>query len=89
MNLYKLRHFKDRKNIYRIKIAIEDSTLQIQRVTGSYRDYGNNEVLWSEVFFTYMTVIVALFEFTVSLFFTLALADFYRKIFDFAKVYWW
>ncbi len=36
-----------------------------------------------------MTIMVALFGFTVGSFFTLALANFYCKILDLAKVYQW
>ena len=36
-----------------------------------------------------MNIMVKLFGSTVSLFFTLILADFHCKIFDFAKVYTW
>ena len=43
LNLYKLRHLKGREKMYQDQIAIKDGTLQIQKITGSYRDYGNDE----------------------------------------------
>lgn len=75
--------------MYRDQIAIEDDTLQIRKVTGSYRDYGNDKALWSEVFLNYMTVMVKLFRSTFDSPLTLTLADYLRKILDFIKVYRW
>ncbi len=89
LSLYKLRDLKSRNNMYRDQIAIEDDTLQIRKVTGSYRDYGNDKALWSEVFLNYMTVMVKLFRSTFDSPLTLTLADYLRKILDFIKVYRW
>lgn len=87
--LYKLLHLRSHDDIYQDQIAIEDYTLQIQRVTGSFQNYANNKVIWSKVFLNYMSVIVVLFRCTFDPPITLRLVNFYRKIPNFAKVYWW
>lgn len=53
MNLYKLRHMRGCDDMYRDQIQIEEGTLKMKKVTGSYKDYGRNNVLWSEAFLNY------------------------------------
>ncbi|MCJ1262548.1 hypothetical protein MMC22_002418 [Lobaria immixta] len=40
MNLDKPLHLKGRKDMYRDQIRIEDGTLKLRKVTGSFKDYG-------------------------------------------------
>lgn len=89
LSLYKLQHPKGRDDMYFDQIAIDEGTLQIWKVTRSYRDYGNNKALGSEVFLNWMTVRVALFGSTIRYLFTLALPNFHCEILDLAKVYRW
>ncbi len=89
LNLHKLRHPKGRNIIYPDQIAIKEIILQIRRVKGYYRYYGNDKTFWTEAFFNSITVLVKLFRSTFESLLTLALVDFYCKIFDLAKVYWW
>lgn len=40
MNLYKLCHMQGYNNMYRAQISIEEDTLKMQKVIGSYKNYG-------------------------------------------------
>lgn len=53
-------------DIYRDQILIEEETLQMQKVTGSYKDYGQDNVLWSEAFLNYIIILMELFGTTTS-----------------------
>ncbi len=86
LNLDKLWHLKGWDDMYRDQIAMEDGSLRLRKVTGLYQDYSNDEVLWSEAFPTYMSVMVTLFGTVAGPPLTLALTDFHREI---AKVYRW
>lgn len=88
MNLYKLRHMRGCDNMYRDQIQIEEGTLKMKKVTGSYKDYGRDNVLWSEAFQNYTMIVMALFGSTnPSL--HLALHCFHREMIDLSTVYEW
>lgn len=88
MNLYKLRLMRRCDDMYRDQISIEKRTLKMQKVTGSYKDYGRDNVLWSEAFLNYTMILMELFG-TTTPFLHLAFHCFHRKIIDLSTVYKW
>lgn len=60
----------------------------MQKVTGSYKDYGRDNVLWSKIFFNYTIILIELFG-TTTPFLHLAFYCFYCKIIDLFTVYKW
>lgn len=60
----------------------------MRKVTGSYKDYGKNNTLWSEAFLNYASIVVSLFG-TTSPTLHLALANFHRDIIGLSTVYKW
>lgn len=88
MSLYKLRHMRGREDMYRDQIKVEDGTLRMRKVAGSYKDYRRTSVIWSEAFLNYTMIIVALFGATTPNLY-LPLAAFHREIMDLSTIYEW
>ncbi len=72
--------------MYCDQVNIEDNTFQIQRVMRSYRDYRKDKDFWLEFFFNFIIVIFTTLGSIISLLLKLFPADFWRKIFGFAKI---
>lgn len=88
MNLYKLCLMRGRDDLYRDQIYIEEGTLKMRKVTGSYKDYGTTSTLWSEAFLNYTMILMALFGPTIPTLY-LALAGFHREIIELSTIYEW
>ena len=88
MNLYKLRLMGGRDDLYREQIHIDEGTLKMRKVTGSYKDYGTSNTLWSEAFLNYTMILMALFGPTIPSLY-LALAGFHREIIELSTIYEW
>lgn len=61
MNLHKLRHMRGCDDMYRDHVSIEEGTLKMRKVTCSYKDYGQDNVLWSQVCLNYTMILMELF----------------------------
>lgn len=85
MNLYKLRHIRECNDMYHDQISIEEGTLQMRKVTSSYKDYGRDN---AKAFLNYTMILMELFG-TTTPFLHLALHRFHREIIDFSIVYEW
>lgn len=88
MNLYKLYLIKGQDNLYHDQIHIDKSILKMRKVTGSYKDYGSTNTLWSEAFLNYTIILIAFFEPTISTLY-LVLASFYSEIIELSTIYKW
>lgn len=88
MNLYKLRHMRGCNDIYQDQISIEEGTLKMRKVMGSYKDYGHDNVLWSEAFLNYIMILMELFGSTTPSL-HLALHRFPQEVIDLSTVYEW
>lgn len=88
MNFYKLRHMRKCDNMYQDQISIKEETLKMRKVTGSYKDYGQDNVLWSEAFLNYAMILIELFGATTPSL-HLALHRFHREIINLSTVYKW
>lgn len=88
-NSYKLWYLKTRVNIFQDLVPVKNNTLLIWLQTRFFQDDENNKALWSKLFVNSITVMVALFGFTISPLSMLVLADIYHKISDFIKVQKW
>ena len=88
MNLYKLRLMRGRDDLYRDQIHIDEGTLKMRKVTGSYKDYGTTKTLWSESFLNHTMILMALFGPTIPTLY-LALAGFHREIIELSTIYEW
>lgn len=63
--------------------------LKLQKISGTYKDYGNNFYkVWSEAFINYTSMIISLFGATV-LHLQAAFTQFYGLVFQLSKVYNW
>lgn len=74
--------------MYRDEISIEEGTLKMRKVTGSYKDYGRDNVLWSNAFLNNTMILMELFG-TTTPSLHLALHRFHREIIDLSTVYEW
>lgn len=88
INLYKLRQMRGCDDMYRDQISIEEGTLKMKKVTGSYKDYGRDNFLWSKAFLNYAMILMELFGITTPSL-HLALHRFHREIIDLSTVYEW
>lgn len=95
MNLYKLRHFGGcEEDTYQVQIWIDiDGAPKLRKIMiGSYKDYENNNIIWSEAFLNYMMILISFFgnnnnNIHPALYF--ALVKFHRKIIDLSRKYQW
>lgn len=88
MNLHKLRLMRGRDDLYHDQIHIDEGTLKMRKVTGSYKDYGSTNTVWSEAFLNYTMILMALFGPTIPTLY-LALAGFHREIIELSTIYEW
>lgn len=88
INLYKLYLMKNRDDLYRNQIHIDDGILTMRKVTRSYKDYGTSNIFCSKAFLNYTMILMALFDPTISTFY-LALAAFLREIIELSTIYKW
>lgn len=86
MNLYKLHLMKGRDDLYRDQIHVDEDTLKMRKVISSYKDYGITSTLWSEAFFKYTMILMALFGLTILTLY-LALAGFHHEIIKLSTIY--
>ena len=75
-------------DLYHDQIHIDEGTLKMRKVTGSYKDYGSTNILWSEAFLNYTMILMALFGPTIPTLY-LALAGFHREIIELSTIYEW
>lgn len=88
-NLYKLRHMQGRGNRDREKIiTFENGTMKIRQSTGTLRDFGPSDAIWSEAFLNYTTVMLSFFGVAYP---TLhyGLLQFHAKIRTLSRTYEW
>ena len=64
MNFYKLRWMRGRDDLYCDQVHVDEGTLKMRKVTGSYKDYDVTKTLWSKAFLNYKMILMALFGFT-------------------------
>lgn len=88
MNLYKLRHMKEKDDMYWDQIRTENGSLKIWKTTGDYKNYGINSCLLPEVFLNYSAILFN-FSGTTSPALYLALTNFNREIIDLTRMYEW
>lgn len=88
MNLYKLRLMRGRDDMYRDQVHVDEGTLKMRKVTGSYKDYGANNTLWSEALLNYTMILMALFGSNIPALY-LALASFHQEIMELSTIYEW
>lgn len=92
MNLYKLRYFRgSEEDMYRVQIRIyEDGALKLLKVTiGSYKDYGDDNTLWSEAFLNYSMILISLCGKNNSSALFHAMVTFHRTIIGLSRKYQW
>lgn len=53
-------------DIYQDLISIKKRIVKMKKVIGSYKDYDQNNILWSEVFFNYTIILMEPFGIVIS-----------------------
>lgn len=72
--------------MYQDPISIKEGMLKMKKITNSYQDYGQDNVLLSEALLNYTIILMGYFDITtLSLY--LALYCFYQEIINFFTIY--
>ena len=88
INLYRLRHMRDKSLHDQERIGIEDGMLR-RKTSGTYKEFGSSFYdVWSESFHNYKTIMISLFTANTAEL-DLALNAFYGNILQLSQVYDW